>query len=148
MEVWLYDDEVEVEFYDDEMEVYFYDDEIEIYLDNLKWDGQAMSMRRGVFKIKEDDFGMIRYFRLRNYNRSTAAGYAVKMYVWKSSNLLVDGVSCTAVYSDGDTLIGFTPTSTMFPTPGDYDGELEFTKLGYQESVWTFEVEVIPSNPA
>ena len=127
--------------------VEFYDEELEVYLDKPKQDGKAMPMRRRIFKIKEENFGMTRYFRLRKYNRSNTLGYTVKLNVWQDDIKLVDGATCTASKDGDDTVVGFVPTALMFPTPGDYDGELEFTKAGYKEDVLTFAVQVIPSEP-
>lgn len=92
---------------------------------------------------------MDRVFRLKNYNRSTAAGYTVTMTIWH----LVDGVItkivppavCTATRNGPDTVITYAPAD-VFDTKGDYLAEIAFEKIGYVEDSETIAWRVLDSS--
>jgi len=113
-----------------------------------------MPMRRKIAEIKQNNYGMSKVFRLKDYNRSTIAGYIVKITIWSTSRdgiaktLLVDGVACTATYNGTDTIITYTPSSpSPFTVAEDYEAEIVFTKISpaYFEDSKTFAWRVIPS---
>lgn len=111
-----------------------------------------MPIRRKIGEIKKDNYGMEKVFRLKDYNRSTAAGYSVAITIWSTSRdnstrtKIVDGATCTAVYNGLDTIITYTPSSpSPFTTIEDYEAEITFTKSGYLEDTKTFAWRVIPS---
>ena len=109
-----------------------------------------MPGRRKIFEIKEDNFGMTRYFRLKDYDRSDAAGFRSTLKVWLEDTLLFTQI-CVGTLVGEDTMIAFVPTSTCFPTVEDYQGEIEFTKPDepntFKEDSKTFALRVLPSAP-
>lgn len=111
-----------------------------------------MPGRRKIAEIKQNNYGMEKVFRLKDYNRSTAAGYTVSITIWSTSRdgetktKLVDGAACTATYDGTDTIITYTPASpSPFTEAEDYEAEITFTKSGYLEDTKTFAWRVIPS---
>lgn len=117
-----------------------------------------MGERRKIAQIKVANYGMAKIFRLKDYNRSTAAGYTVTITIWHmvpdpvtgvpTVTKIVDEVVCLAVPSGSDTLVTYIPTAaTIFTTLGDYDAEITFTKVGiYVEDCKTVAWRVIPSS--
>ena len=116
-----------------------------------------MPGRRQIAEIKQDNYGMDKYFRLKNYNRSTTAGYTVTITIWSTSRdgttrtKLVDAAVCTAAYDGEDTIITYVPTApSPFALAEDYEAEINFTKSSggsviYKEDSKTFAWRVIPS---
>lgn len=110
-----------------------------------------MGERRNIAEIKVKDFGMEKRFRLRDYNRSTAAGYTVTITIWhlvdEVITKIVNGAACTATVSGSDTIVVYTPAdATIFTEYGDYEAEVRFVKVGYDEDCKTFAWRVIPSS--
>ena len=111
-----------------------------------------MGERRKIGQIKVANYGMAKVFRLKDYNRSTAAGYTVTITIWYLDDgavtKIVDEVVCVAVVSGSDTLVTYIPTAaTIFTVVGDYDAEITFTKAGiYEEDCKTVAWRVIPSS--
>ena len=107
--------------------------------------------RRKIGQIKVANYGMNKVFRLKDYDRSTVAGYAVTITIWhvvdEVITKIVDEVACTAVVSGSDTLVTYVPASAaVFTAAGDYEGEITFIKVGtYDEDCGTFAWRVIPS---
>jgi len=107
--------------------------------------------RRSIVEIKKGNFGMQKRFRLKDYDRSTASGYTVKITIWYLASgvitKIVDLASCTATYDGEDTYVTYIPLApSPFDDPGDYFAEVNFTKTGYDEDVKTFAWRVIPSS--
>jgi len=113
-----------------------------------------MGERRNIAEIKVKDFGMEKRFRLKDYNRSTLAGYTVTITIWHLVDdvitKIVDNVACTsATYVGTDTFVIYKPLdATVFTAFGDYDAEIRFVKLvdDYDEDCKTFAWRVIPSS--
>ena len=111
-----------------------------------------MGERRKIGQVKVANYGMNKVFRLKDYNRSTAAGYTVTITIWHLVDdvitKIVDEVACTAILSGDDTLVTYVPANaTVFITAGDYTGEIAFTIVGtYEEDCATFAWRVNPSS--
>ena len=92
-----------------------------------------MGERRNIAEIKVKDFGMGKRFRLKDYDRSTAAGYTVTITIWhlvdEVITKIVNDVACTATLSGSDTIVVYTPVdATIFTAYGDYEAEITFTR--------------------
>lgn len=120
-------------------------EEVEI---KLKVDGDVVD-RRPIFSIKVANYGMDRFFRLKDYDRSTAAGYTVALTVWHVVAGVItkipDAGSCTATRNGPDTVITYVPAD-VFDTVGDYLAEFGFTKDEFVEDSGTIAWRVLPSS--
>ena len=110
-----------------------------------------MGERRKIAEVKTMAFGMNKDFRLKDYNRSTAGGYTVKISIWHLVDdvitKIVDEASCTAVVSGSDTIVTYVPANAaVFTVVGDYNAEIIFTKAGYDEPCKTVAWRVNPSS--
>jgi len=107
-----------------------------------------MTTRTTRIKIPQNDYGWDLIFTCRDFTGAVVniTGFTIHFKVWefnKPGVLLVNGVGAAVDAVNG--IAKYTLAVGDFPTVGEFQGELEATKLGEVSSYQSFIVEVTES---